>query len=128
MKRNVSIGFSLLLFLLLAISCKTRSYSVDACLSQYTSREHHIRDSVYIVDSVLLKETTDTVYLTHTRTLYRDRLRVDTVCLADTVYIAKEIAVEGNNKIRYYVPVLIVVLLLFFLCKGFLSRLFHKLL
>lgn len=55
-----------------------------------------MRDSVFVQDSVIIREKNDTVYLTRWRTMYREALRVDTffVQRKDTVNNVVEVERE----------------------------------
>lgn len=64
-----------------------------------TERENkatHTTDSVYVHDSVYIRETGDTVFLTRWRTLWRERAVHDTVIerLIDTVRLTETVEVE----------------------------------
>ena len=74
-----------LLLLLLNVSCRTReNRESDARVNvQYLS--FHTRDSIFLHDSVRVRESADTVFITRIRTLYRDRLRTDTLLVRDTI-------------------------------------------
>ena len=87
---NIRIAFSLLAVLLLAASCSTQHTAHSTSMAGSESTVRIVRDSVFVCDSVLLQQRADTVFLTRTRTLYRDRLRVDTFWRCDTVISFKE--------------------------------------
>lgn len=63
--------------------CKTRHITSESVKTdmQYIDRFH--RDSIFIRDSVYIREKGDTIYLTKWRTEYRDRF------IRDTIYITK---------------------------------------
>lgn len=70
----------LLLALLLALmcSCKTQYVPVETVRVE-TERVVDIqRDSIYVFDSVFVREAHDTVYITKWRVEYREALRIDT--------------------------------------------------
>ena len=71
---NIRIVFSLVAVLLLVASCCTQRTARTASLSNSSGEVRIVRDSVFVLDSVLLRERADTVFLTRIRTLYRDRL------------------------------------------------------
>lgn len=68
------------LWLLLAFlcSCKTQYIPVESVKndSVYIAQVEH--DSIYVKDSIYIKESADTVYITRWRTEYREALKVDT--------------------------------------------------
>jgi hypothetical protein len=51
-------------------------------------------DSVMLRDSIFIREKSDTVFYTKYRTLYKERLRVDTIVRCDTLYRDREVVVE----------------------------------
>jgi hypothetical protein len=51
-------------------------------------------DSVLLRDSIFIREKSDTVFYTKYRTLYKERLRVDTIVRCDTLYRDREVVVE----------------------------------
>lgn len=54
------------------------------------------RDSVYVQDSVIIREKADTIFVTRWRTEYREALRVDTVQIVRTDSILNVIEVERD--------------------------------
>ena len=52
------------------------------------------RDSIYVQDSVIVREKADTIFVTRWRTEYREALRVDTVQIIRTDSIQNIIEVE----------------------------------
>lgn len=61
--------------------------------TETTVREIHTTDSVYIHDSIYVREAADTVYLTRWRTSWRERLVHDTVHerTTDTILTTREV-------------------------------------
>ena len=103
--------------LLLVASCCTQRTARTAYAATSAGEVRIVRDSVYVLDSVLLRERADTVFLTRIRTLYRDRVRTDTLWRCDTVYRVQERVVavkEEGGKLR---SVLFFVALFFLLYK-----------
>ena len=101
MKKRIKQCFSLLLFLLIASCAVTRS--VDNVKHSLLSRsQKQIRDSVFIYDSVIVHAKADTVYKHHWKTLYRDRISIDTVLVTDTIYrdrIAEQLNSDANDDV-----------------------------
>jgi hypothetical protein len=76
-----------------------------------SSRNNHIAavskvivDSIYITqyDSVFIRQTADTVFLEkyHIRTDYR--LKIDTICIRDSVYIGRDVVqVKEVNRLSF---------------------------
>lgn len=117
MRKNVRIVFSLLAVLLLAVSCCTHRTARTALASSSAAATVQIvRDSLFVVDSVMVRERADTVFLTRTRTLYRDRVRIDTLWQCDTVVCIKEVvkpAKKQGNRLCYLVIALLSAFLLY---------------
>lgn len=79
------------------------------------------RDSIYVMDSVFVREAHDTIYITRWRTEYKEALRVDTfnVERIDTLYRIVEVEVKLTRiqqikmdvgaGVLYAVPILIAV-------------------
>lgn len=61
---------------------------------------HTRADSVMLRDSVFIREKSDTVYYTKYRTIYKERLRVDTVMRCDTIYRDREVVVERARDVE----------------------------
>lgn len=85
------------LWLLLAIlcSCSTVKYVPVETIkndSIYIAQVEH--DSIYVKDSIYIKESADTVYITRWRTEYKEALRVDTVQVVRTDSIQTIVEVE----------------------------------
>ena len=83
----------------------------------------HVRvDSVVLRDSIFIRECSDTVFYTKYRTLYKERLRVDTVMRCDTLYRDREVVVERVREVGSRLGLLwkvpLAVLLLFLLWKA----------
>lgn len=87
MRKKIKNVCSLLFFFLLC-SCVTQRSGLTHNSLQYIER--HFRDSIIVYDSVFVKETPDTVYQTRRSILFRDRVRVDTVFVTDTLYREKQ--------------------------------------
>lgn len=95
--RNVArICFSL--FFLVLVSCRTNERSVAETFSHSNIVERVVSDSVALHDSVVILARTDTVFFTKYRTLYKEKLRHDTVVRCDTVYIER--TVTGGNAVN----------------------------
>ncbi|MDR1091330.1 MAG: hypothetical protein LBL79_09665, partial [Prevotella sp.] len=79
----------ILIFILLiaafAACNKTVYVPVKSVKTEY--RNNYLRDSVYLLDSVFIKEKGDTVWIEKYRYLYVDKLNRDTLCINDTVRV-----------------------------------------
>ena len=124
MRINIRIVFSLVAVLLLVASCCTQRTARTASLSNSSSEVRVVRDSVFVLDSVLLRERADTVFLTRIRTLYRDRLRTDTVWRCDTVYRVEEriVVAKGEGSRLGLMMMVAALLLLLPMCRNLLKR------
>ncbi|MBO7280552.1 MAG: hypothetical protein J6V00_05235 [Bacteroidaceae bacterium] len=61
-------------------SCRTVQYVPVETIKTETERVVDIqRDSIYILDSVFVREANDTIYITKWRVEYKEALRVDTL-------------------------------------------------
>ena len=121
---NIRIVFSLVAVLLLVASCCTQRTARTASLSNFSGEVRVVRDSVFVLDSVLLRERADTVFLTRIRTLYRDRLRTDTVWRCDTVYRVEEriVVAKGEGSRLGLLMMIAALLLLLPVCRNLLKR------
>lgn len=124
MRMNIRIVFSLVAVLLLVASCCTQRTARTASLSNSSGEVRVVRDSVFVLDSVLLRERADTVFLTRIRTLYRDRLRTDTVWRCDTVYRVEEriVVAKGEGSRLGLMMMVAALLLLLPMCRNLLKR------
>lgn len=106
------ICFSLLL--LLVASCATSNQQVKQQNVHELFSERIVRDSIFLRDSVSLVQRADTVFLERVRTLYRDRVRVDTFMLCDTIYSERveRVEVERSRNLSCYLTAFVLLLLL----------------
>ena len=76
----------LLLALLLGLlcSCRTQYVPVETVKTDSVRVVDIQRDSIYVQDSVIIREKADTIFVTRWRTEYREALRVDTVQIVRT--------------------------------------------
>lgn len=87
--------FSLVLLLL---ACGTRG-KVDALHhTAHLHSERLLRDSIFVRDSIFIERRADTVVRERVRTLFRERVRVDTFLLRDTLYRERVVSVERAAK------------------------------
>jgi hypothetical protein len=114
----------LLLALLLAMmcSCKTTQYVPVETVRTETERVVDVqRDSIYVLDSVFVREAHDTIYITKWRTEYKEALKIDTfnVERIDTLNTIVEVEkrltkiqqlkMDVGAGVLYAVPILIAV-------------------
>ena len=101
------------------VACGTVQRSNDVELVAQNNYVGHTKaDSVMLRDSIFIREKSDTVYYTKYRTIYKERLRVDTVVRCDTLYRDREVVVERvreverRNSLYWKLPLVALVLLL----------------
>ena len=117
MKSKTRIILSALLLSLVACGTVQRSNDVEL-VAQNNYVGHTKADSVMLRDSIFIREKSDTVYYTKYRTIYKERLRVDTVVRCDTLYRDREVVVERvrevelRNSLYWKLPLVALVLLL----------------
>ena len=117
MKSRTRIILSALLLSLAACGTVQRSNDVEL-VAQNNYVGHTKADSVMLRDSIFIREKSDTVYYTKYRTIYKERLRVDTVVRCDTLYRDREVVVERvreverGNSLYWKLPLVALVLLL----------------
>lgn len=105
----------------LICSCKTQYVPVETVRVE-TERVVDIqRDSIYVLDSIYVREAHDTVYITKSRTEYKEALRVDTFLVEriDTLNTIVEVEkkltkvqqlkMDVGTGVMYAVPILIAV-------------------
>ena len=119
------IVFASLLFILL-ISCTASKREIAQLVSRDNYVERIVRDSIYLHDSVYVVQKSDTVFLEKVRTLYRDRMSVDTFLLCDTIYNERVVTVEKKVGNNFSFRQLAFLFLLFFLfIKGVPQRIWQ---
>ena len=127
MKSRIGICCSILLLFLAGCATVEKRCDVEF-VSQNRIVEHIRVDSVMLHDSVYVKELADTVFYTRYRTVYKERLRIDTIVRCDTLFREREVVVErergGLATLSLKWKVLLAALLLFLLWRvGLLSLL-----
>ncbi len=94
--RNVRI-IIVSVILLLFISCRVKDTVTTERASANMRVERVLVDSIILRDSVVIRERCDTVFFTKYRTLYKERLRHDTVVKCDTVYTERVVTVKDTK-------------------------------
>ena len=94
MKNMKKIVVSMLL--LLIVGCRVNETTVDRT-SASTHSGSVLVDSVVLKDSIVIWETCDTVFFTKYRTLYKERIRMDTVIKCDTLYAERTVTVKEKD-------------------------------
>ena len=125
--KNRTIIICLNIIMLSLAGCRTAESVRDVGLiSQNNFVEHFRVDSVVTRDSVFVREKSDTVFYTKYRTVYKERLRVDTIVRCDTLFRDREVVVErvrdDGRKLGLMWKLPLVALLLFLLWRTGLWR------
>lgn len=100
---------SIIIFALIGlVSCHMVRYvPVETVKVETEYKDRLIRDSSYVIDSVIIHERGDTVYRDRWRTEYRDRWRRDTIAFnhTDSVKVPypveKKLGVWEQTKVSY---------------------------
>jgi hypothetical protein len=125
MKNRIRIVVSVLLFSLMGCGTVEKVRDVEF-VTHNNFKERFKSDSVLVRDSVLIREKSDTVFYTKYRTVYKERLRVDTVVRCDTIYRDREVIVErvrdATSKMSLLWKLPLAVLLIFLLWRTGLWR------
>ena len=113
----------------LLCSCKTQYVPVETVRMETQYIDRLQRDSIFVKDSVFLREKNDTIYLTKWRIEYREALRVDTFNIVKVDSINTIVEVEKKltkwqrvkmnigGGIVWVVPVLVIIGLFIFFRK-----------
>lgn len=119
MTRSVRTVFSLLLLLVLSVSCVSQRNNEHTRQTAEQRIVRHRCDSIFIKDSIFVKERADTVFITRTHTLFRERLRTDTLFRVDTIISIKEVVkeVSKGNIFMYRILVIVMSIIIFYLCR-----------
>lgn len=100
------------LFLLMLLGCRTAEVAREDCgyISHTSMAERLVRDSVFVHDSIFLREKADTVFLIKYRTMYKERLLRDTVVVRDTLHVERQVIkkVRQRNGVVLWLLLLLV--------------------
>lgn len=77
----------ILLIVLTFNACKTRTVYIPLENVKTEYRDHYLRDSVHVYDSVFVKQMSDTVFFEKYRYLYRDKIITDTIIKSDSIQV-----------------------------------------
>lgn len=92
--RGVILLVAIVLLMCLAHSCTPRYAPVETVRRDTTYIKQMERDSIHERDSVIIYRDGDTVYHTRTHTVYRDRIRRDTVYFSKVDTLTHVVEVE----------------------------------
>lgn len=96
----------------LLFSCKTKyvEIPIEKIKTEIEYRDKVKRDSIYTHDSVIIHSKGDTIWLEKYKTLYKEKLRIDSVEVEKIVLQDKPVIVE---KPKLYYPKVLVILAIF---------------
>ena len=111
MKRRKRIWFSLVLPVVCGCCAPQAVVQENGAYMAHTNFvEHVVRDSIFLHDSIFIRQKADTVFLTKYRTMYRENTVHDTVVFKDTVYIESVVASEVKASGSGWKPVALAML------------------
>ncbi|WP_101690770.1 hypothetical protein [Dysgonomonas massiliensis] len=96
----------------LLFSCKTKyvEIPIEKIKTEIEYRDKVKRDSIYTRDSIIIHSKGDTIWMEKYKTLYKEKLRIDSVEVEKIVLQDKPVIVE---KSKPYYPKWIVILAIF---------------
>jgi hypothetical protein len=98
MKKRTSILIAIVL-LCFCHSCRTPPYiPIETIKTEY--RNNTVRDSIYQLDSIYIKEKGDTLIMERYRYLYRDKFIRDSIFINDTIRVPYPVEVVKQVKKR----------------------------
>lgn len=92
------------LLVLSVASCTTTRYiPIESVRTEIEYRDRLRTDSIFVSDSVYIREKGDTIFVEHTRYAYRDRMQVDTayVCITDSVQVPYPVPAQLSSWQRF---------------------------
>jgi hypothetical protein len=80
----------------------SKEFASDSRLERFAGLDETITDSIfiYLSDSVFIREKNDTVFVDRYHTLYKYRLRTDTLTRRDSVYIDRDVRVMETVEVN----------------------------
>jgi hypothetical protein len=97
--RKTTLAVVVVLSLTLCHSCKAPQYiPVETIKTEY--RDNYIRDSIFQLDSVFIRERGDTVTIERYRYIYKDKTTRDSIYINDTIRVPYPVEVEKKVKAR----------------------------
>lgn len=122
---GTAVRFLSLLVLTLFVNCSTKYVPVEVVKLDSVRYVDVRRDSIHVLDSVIIAGCNDTVYLTRWRIEYREALRVDTFVQVkrDTTVVTKEVekkltraqelAINIGNGVLCALPIIVALYILY---------------
>lgn len=108
MSRNAIWRILTIVGILSLFGCRTKIQYIPLETVQTEYQNRYLRDSIYLYDSVHVRDGGDSVFIDRWHTRYIDRLRVDSFVRTDTIqerYLVEKIVYV--NKTAWYQDVLI---------------------
>lgn len=117
------------LLLAMMCSCRTQYVPVETVKTDSVRVVDVQRDSIYVLDSIFVREAHDTIYITKWRTEYKEALRVDTfhVQRIDTINTIVEVEkkltkwqqtkMDVGAGVLYAAPILIAIFIIYWKLK-----------
>lgn len=94
--------YILLIFILLSLaSCKTNTVYVPVETVKIEYRDHFLRDSIYLKDSIFMRTKGDTVLVDRYKYLYKDKLIRDSIFVTDSIQVPYPVEVVREvNRLK----------------------------
>ena len=85
------------LLIFVCSSCKTLQYvPIETVKTEY--HDNYVRDSIFLYDSINVKEKGDTIFLERYRYLYKDKIIRDSIFISDTIRVPYPVEVVKEVK------------------------------
>lgn len=81
--------YIIILFCILSITigCKTQYVPVETIKKETEYKDRWRRDSIYMHDSIFVKQKGDTIWLERYKTLYKEKLVRDSIFITDSIKV-----------------------------------------
>ncbi|MCC8145633.1 MAG: hypothetical protein LIO93_04170 [Bacteroidales bacterium] len=89
MKSTVFFILVFIVFFLLGCKTKVQYVPVESVRVEY--KDNYLRDSIFMYDSIHIKEKGDTVFMEKLRYIYKDKLIRDSVFICDSIAVPYEV-------------------------------------
>lgn len=126
-----------IIFALLAVfaltGCKPQIQYIPFEINRTEYKNKLLRDSVYMYDSVFVKEKGDTVWLEKYKYIYRDKLRRDSIFKTDSIQVPYPVEIEKEvnrltsfQSFQIWCGRILLILLIFYICIKYLRLRYLK--
>lgn len=89
--------FSFILLLILQ-SCKTRIEYIPIEKERIEYRDNYLRDSIYMHDSIIIKDKGDSIFIEKFKYLYKDKIIRDSIFIHDSIPVPYQVDVVIREK------------------------------